>query len=345
MVIDSANARAKKAIMSALTPIARSILNETSTVAELQAALDEFSQLCSRIGGVEPDRSFNAWADDSLLASGVAINPQAAAHCVTDYQRSVVFMRGLYAALQAGLLRFPTRPLRVLYAGCGPYATLLLPLLSYFKAEELEVYLLDIHQRSLDSVQTLLTHFELEAYRIHTVQTDASIYQHPEPLHIIVAETMQKSLEQEPQVAVTCNLAPQLCTNGLFLPEQIEVELGLAKHEGALQTPGDYSSVARVFTLNADVAPELAPVAVKIPTITEDGVYSALLFTRIQVFGEHCLLPYEAEITLPRACPEMTPLRAGATFEIGYQLGSYPTFIFTSTSSVLSPDPISTEVK
>ena len=42
---------------------------------------------------------------------------------------------------------------------------------------------------------------------------------------------MQKSLEQEPQFAVTANLAPQLQANGIFIPQKVEVALCLAKLE------------------------------------------------------------------------------------------------------------------
>lgn len=319
--------------MLKLNAIARCILDEASTPEALHAAMDDFSRLCSRIGGVYPDRSFNAWAGDSFLASGIAINPRAAAHCVTDYRRSVVFLRGLFAALQAGLERFPSRPLRVLYAGCGPYATLLLPLLPCFKAGELEVHLLDIHQRSLDSVQTLLEHFELSAHRVHTVQADASGYQHPQSLHLIVAETMQKSLEQEPQVAVTCNLAPQLCDEGLFLPQQIDVELVLLNEAEQTQDPGNYYPVARVFSLDATAPPNLAPRKVTLPSTPGPGPYRACLLTRIQVFGGYRLSPWESEISLPRPCPEIKPVRSGETFEIGYQPGRYPGFKFTHIAS------------
>jgi hypothetical protein len=84
--------------------------------------------------------------------------------------------------------------------------------------------------------------------------------------------------------------------------------------------------VARVFTLVAGIAPELTPVKVEIPAISRLEQHSALLFTRIQVYAQYRLLPYEAEITLPRPCPEMMPLQAGANYQLSYQLGSYPGF-------------------
>ena len=108
------------------------------------------------MGGILPDRSFNAWAGDALLKDGVAISPAAAAHCVNDTQRSVVFIRAVYAAIKAAQARFAQAPVEILYAGCGPFATLLLPILGRFEPGELTVHLLDIHQRSLDSVGLLI---------------------------------------------------------------------------------------------------------------------------------------------------------------------------------------------
>ena len=103
--------------------ICDTILDVSSSPEELRFALDTFTQQCSEISDIQPDPSFDAWAEDSLLDSGVAINPNAAAHCALDYQRSVVFIRGVYAAIKTLKLRFPETPLELLYAGCGPFAT------------------------------------------------------------------------------------------------------------------------------------------------------------------------------------------------------------------------------
>ena len=156
-----------------INDIGHSILDETSTPEALRAALDAFVELCVGVTGIQPDVSFDAWADDSMLPSGVAINPKAAAHCVVDYQRSVVFIRSVYAAITTMEADYPDTNLQVLYAGCGPYATLLLPLLDRFTGRGLNITLLDIHQRSLDSVALLLERFECSHHSIQLINCDA----------------------------------------------------------------------------------------------------------------------------------------------------------------------------
>jgi len=342
----------------ALTAIGDTLLDEASSPPDLRRALDDFVQLCSGISGITPDASFDAWARDTMLPGGVAINPRAAAHCVRDYRRSVVFIRGVYAAIHSAMARFPGTPLDILYAGCGPFATLLLPLLGKFKAGELSIHLLDIHQRSLDSVGRLLGALGFSGYRVNTVQADACTYQHPGTVHLIIAETMQKSLEQEPQFAVTANLAPQLHPQGIFIPEIIEVELCLAhldrerasykklqKIDRDMQlSTGQRQPLATVLTLSPELAishlrrashdlrtgkTQLNLATVEIPAVADIEHFDALLFTRIQVFSGYRLQDYEAEITLPLRCHELSPLIAGATYQVSYELGSYPKFDLT----------------
>ena len=323
------------------------ILDEASSAAELRDALNAFVLLCSDIGGIRPDASFDAWAEDSLLDNGVAINPRAAAHCAVDYQRSVMFIRGVHAAINTLKLRFPDTPIEILYAGCGPFATLLLPLLVKFNPGELCISMLDIHQRSLESVELLLAHFELGAHATRTIRADACHYTHPKKLHLVIAETMQKSLEQEPQFVVTANLGPQLWPTGIFIPQRIEVVLCLADlaHEkelvsqlqqidpDALGKSGDRYPLATVCTLSPEsAADQLDPITVVIPKLADMSRLDAALFTRIAVFEQYLLRDYESEITLPQKCHELAPLAGGERYKVSYQLGSYPKFNFERVS-------------
>ncbi len=337
--------------------ISDTILDESSSPQQRHDALNAFTTACSNFSGILPDPSFDAWADDSLLPSGVAINPEAAAHCAHDYQRSVVFIRGVYAAIKALRLRFADAPLEILYAGCGPFATLLMPLLGKFYPDELNITLLDIHQRSLDSAQLVLEKFGLGDHGVSTVQDDACVYKHPQKLHLIIAETMQKSLEQEPQFAVTANLAPQLIAQGVFIPQRIDVSLSLADLEKEKvfydncgtsnptlleNSPGRYP-IATLCSLSPDNAVtqrqaaqynphsdklELEPRIVEIPGVANIEQLNAALFTRITVYESYSLEDYEAEITLPLHCYELEPLCGGERYMTSYQLGAYPKFNF-----------------
>jgi hypothetical protein len=337
------------------------LLNEDSSPAALRRALDEFATTCAAVGGITPDRSFDGWRLDTMLDQGVAINPQAAAFCIKDYRRSVMFLRGVYCAIQQLKQRFTDQPIRVLYAGCGPFALLLLPLLEKLTPGKFDIHLLDIHQSSLDSVAQLVDYFSLEQHQIQYIQADACHYQHEEPLHLVIAETMQKSLEQEPQFAVTENLASQILPDGIFVPEKIEVELCLAQLEQELICIKDASlterksqiarfrrhSLVNLFELAPGLAAEqlqgatcsaessqreIALGTVKIPAINNLASFDAALFTRIRVFSSYRLDDYDSEISLPAKCHEMLPLQAGACYEASYQLGAYPRFNFRKTS-------------
>lgn len=338
-----------------LKDISTILLAPDSSPEQVLEALDHFVRICVEAGGIRPDPGFDAWAGDSFLANGVAIAPQAAAHCVHDYRRTLVFIRGIHTAVEQAKLRFPGETLHILYAGCGPYATLLLPLLTQYSPDEIDVCLLDIHQPSLDSVVRLLNHFELEDYAVKTAQGDACTYIHPQPLHLVISETMQKSLEQEPQFAVTAQLAPQLCDGGIFIPQKIQVRLCLAlPNRDREQAPdietsfpvtparaADHHQLGNILTLTPDNAEdllqsalfhqerstwELPPVAVKLPALDKLRSFEAALFTRIQVYGQYWLEDYDAEITLPQRLADMSPLHAGERWEISYQLGGYPRF-------------------
>ena len=65
--------------MMGLKQLSNILLNEASSPAQLRDALSAFTQRCSEVGGIVPDRSFNALAGDALLKDGVAISPAAAA--------------------------------------------------------------------------------------------------------------------------------------------------------------------------------------------------------------------------------------------------------------------------
>ena len=345
---------------SALTAICNIILDESCSQQSAQNALDDFSSLCSQVTGITPNPSFDAWAEDTFLEQGVAINPQAAAYCIKDYQRSITFIRAVHAAITAMINNSPTVPVDVLYAGCGPFATLLIPLLSKYQNENtdlslLNFFLLDIHQTSLESVDRLVRYFDINTHNINLISANACTYQHPRPLQLIISETMQKSLEQEPQFTITANLAPQLESKGIFIPEKIVVKLCLAqwKKERDLVEQhvkidhqklvglGKRFPLETILTLDpilassqlnhAKIHPNtnklaLEPVDFQIPALKHLEEFDLLFLTNIEVFKHYQLNDYESEITLPSRYQSLSSLKPGKQYKISYQLGNYPEF-------------------
>ena len=346
--------------IKSLAKICNIILNTNSSQTELHQALDDFSRRCSKVTRITPSASFDAWAEDSFLEQGLAINPQAAAHCVKDYQRSVIFIRGIHSAISTLLNSHNSKPISLLYAGCGPFATLLLPILGKYSHEHenidhLKVFLLDIHPSSLESANLLLEHFDLNNKHITLIHDNACTYQHPKRLNIIVAETMQKSLEQEPQFMVTANLATQLAPNGIFIPENIVVSLCLAKWHEELALyrklvkfdaiehikTGKRHPLGKLLSLKPNTAAiqyknakfnkhtkkyELAPTIIQLPKIKALKTFDVLFLTHIKVYKEHQLLDYESDITLPSICQSISEKNAGSYYQVSYQLGTYPRF-------------------
>lgn len=324
-------------MLTELAVLREVILDASSSSKDCEIALDQLALIFSEVGGVAPDPSFDGWDDDSRLQQGVAINPRAAAHCINDYRRSVVFTRGVHAALTELCARQATLPVKVLYAGCGPYALLVLPLLDLFPRGSLELTLLDIHQQSLDSVERLFSRLVATDHEARFVAADACHYQHHAPLDLVIAETMQKALEQEPQFAVTAQLAPQLDAEGIFIPRRVEVELGLPLPQAT--RPDDRWPLARLLNLEPESAASLLEGAhysddsrlqeidlgvVEIPALPDLARRRATLFTRIEVHGDHHLDFSDCELTLPSPCHELSALTAGVRYGATYQLGGYP---------------------
>src|SRR5262249_48655729 len=121
---------------------------------------------------------------------------------------------------------FPGEIIHVLYAGCGPFAPLCLPLLPLLAGHRVHFTLLDVHARAIVSVQAILAALGLQGENIDCLVCDVTEYRNTDNrrLHLVVSETMQRALEKEPQVAVLMNMAPQLAAGGLMVPETIAVE-------------------------------------------------------------------------------------------------------------------------
>jgi hypothetical protein len=324
-------------------------LNVASGRAAIQQALLDLHRLFSEATAVRGDVLEPRHDQETALEGGVAISPHLAARCLLDPLRTVQFLRGVHGAIQAAQRRFPGKRIHLLYAGCGPYATLVLPLLPRFDPDQLQVTLLDVHAPSIKGVRRLVETLDLGAYVSACRQADAITYRHPDnsPLHVAVCETMQAGLAREPQVAIAANLLPQLAQGGLFVPQEIRIEaclgdssredIGRLMHRGLDGVPVGYGAerperlhLGRVMALNRENARTLgrrdAPVPLATIEVPErvERLDQFLLQTTISVHGPFALGPYACELSFPLRLHEYTGVQSGARIAFSYVSGANP---------------------
>ncbi len=306
--------------------IADELLSDQADDDRLSAAATELYSLCSSLRGINQYTDHTDDSDWTGLRSGEAISPSDAARCVLDYSRTSKFVRGLYGAILETRKKFPNATIEILYAGCGPFAPLAIPLTTRFNSGEIKFTLLDAHKRSLDAARSIFQALGKSAFVRDYIQCDAASYKNDHVIHIVVVEAMQAALEREPQVAITVNLAPQLCPGGIFVPERITINCYLCdpakEFPGNAETADPLSRIGSgrvrinlgcVFELTGGSERGktfLTPNFVNVPADV-DGEFYLMLSTTITIFDSITLNDYESGLTCPRILFEAGKMQRG----------------------------------
>ncbi len=169
--------------------------------------------------------------DDIPLQYGFALSAKHAADCIKDYKRTKAFISGTYQAIVKVKEKFKGEKLNILYAGSGPFAPLVIPILSLMDTSvKFHITVIDVNRSSIDSVKQIISHLNFEQVKFDVKVADAITYKYDpgKKLHMVISETMFHALTREPQVAITNNLKSQLCNGGYFIPKRIELKMGLS---------------------------------------------------------------------------------------------------------------------
>jgi hypothetical protein len=243
--------------------------------------------------------------------------------CATDARRTAVFLRAIRDAIHEARRRFPGERLNVVYAGTGPLATLVLPLLPFLSSDAVRFAFLDIHAEAIESVREILTRFGLIDFALELRVADATAYRCAYPVHIAIAETMQRALTIEPQVAVMRNFGSQLMPGGLLVPERIVLTLGFADPAALFTSP--------VIPLGA-IADLASEATFRFPLLPAH--YRALCIAEIDAFGPHRLRAFESGLTYPEVFWDLAANGQEVTFR--YEQGTRPGLRWRLTPSAAS---------
>ncbi len=272
--------------------------------------------------------------------NGLAISTNAAAICAIDYMRTRTFLLGIKKAISDCLVSNPNKPVELLYAGTGPFAILVIPLLSYFTSAQLQLVLLEINSNTISILKSIIKNLGVEKYVKAIIQCDACTYNFEGNMQptIIVSETMKPALFKEPQVMLVTNLVKQCKQIPIMIPQLISVDLASIN-----TTSKEISLLDNLITFNVETALQLAS-DVNIAPIFNKGFQINInrenkttkdrisLLTTINSYGMYKLDYKECSLTLPCYIDKLNISDKDVLLHVKYKAGEKPGLVFETIS-------------
>lgn len=290
--------------------------------------------LCGQNMDIEEGRS------DIGFENGKALGTFWAALCLEDLIRTRQFIRGINEAIKEKINA--KKPLHILYAGTGPFATLILPFILRYSKQDIKYTFLEINPLSFKIVQDVISKLGLDEYDITFANKDATKYQidsKNEP-DIIISETMQNALAKEQQVPIFLNLMRQVNSETIFIPEKIELFIGLKK--AGIPTEEieakHYHQAEKVFevskesmfpsdTSKTQITKEVS-FKKKQTIVGNDALKDAdvlVIITKIQVYKNEKIDINQSSLTTPLFIKEISNNHQGSiTIDTQYKISSEP---------------------
>lgn len=151
-----------------------------------------------------------------------ALSPYQAGICIVDHERTYAFTRGVIKAIENQRQKQECdTPIRVLYAGTGPFATLALPAMNALTPRDVQFTLLDIQPASIANATHIVRTLGFGDFIENAICDDAITHTPARKYDIVISETMTDGLAHEPLVLIHDNLRRYVKTGGDFLPEDV----------------------------------------------------------------------------------------------------------------------------
>ncbi len=325
-----------------LLKIANVFKNEKIDFSELTVAINKYKEIIYALTNV--DIHSDVSRQDIHSSNGKAIGTTWAAMCLEDILRTKKFINGVFKAIEK-LKKEGKKTIHVLYAGTGPFATLLLPVLAHYSSSELKVTLVEINTESFTFMKTLIEQLAFDEHVVAYKNEDATKLkiQDPENIDIVLSETLQRGLVVEQQVPITINLLKQIPQQILLIPESLALDICWMNYNVFMNRSIENSEesyclpIKRLIEINKNSHDNLifdfdnsnvqilAQEEIEISPNQKQSDYNHLaLITRIKVFEDEEILMNESGLTLPIFLKIPDVISEPQTLTISYKIDKKP---------------------
>ena len=267
-----------------------------------------------------------------ICSSGLIMSPDYCITTIRDSLRIRSFMRGVHQAVKARFRKH--NYVHIVYPACGPFAPLLLPLISYYQqqglytANDIGVTLIDAQKGATLSLEALIDSLSLKDYIKDIICLDANQFRTDNPIDIVVLEAMQHGFSREGHLSLARHFASLLPDDGIMLPKEISISavLNVGQREYVEQWQLDNQTIdsiqqevraertliGEILNINLSSLKCMEPRkideysqllecgTVTIPELSQNPDKQTLLIqTKITTWGNEFLDEYESGITHP----------------------------------------------
>jgi len=275
---------------------------------------------------------------DLEFDNGIALCTTFAALCTHDVMRTRQFVRGIYQAIQ-NVQKEKPEPLHLFYAGTGPFATLILPILTKVSHLELRLHLMDVNEKTLEYLDKVLRTLDIHDYVEKIICGDATKYEieNPKDIDILVSETMQHGLVKEQQVPIMLNLVKQLSKNSVVIPNNIQLDLALKSTNINYVLEGKNELLYHKLTRLLDFTPDFIhsidinqtqfELCKHLDFSNKQGDFDEMVvLTNIQVYKDEWIHRDLSGLTIPKTLFQLNSENTTQEISISYVIQEQPNF-------------------
>jgi len=328
-----------------LEKISKILLDSSKKWDEYEIAVKGLHSILSEITSVKGAIKNRGEGFETQLPAGFALSPGYAADCTLDTKRTVKYIQALDLALKKLKGKFQDSPINVFYAGTGPFAPFAIPFLMNYKPEEIKFSIADIHIESINSVKRIVDYFNFNDSINEYIQCDLTSYKHHEkfPLHIMITETMHRTLSREPHAMITINMAPQIIKDGIIIPESVKINAVLSKIGEELKYLNYEITDEEINNTRFDLGTVFEVAKDKTYDFSENNMFIKgpvknidintidkkllVLLTKIDLFENIELKEKESGITHPYFVQEIGNIEAGDKISFSFNVNQYPKMV------------------